>query len=126
MDIGDYHELGLHLGIEYNKLKQIEHKNQNNPNQQLSGIIAHWKKNEDCSWEALATALDKFGTYKKLVGTLRQLGSASKSEDKPQIPMKDSPRVADKGTPQSEEGELQCTCTCMLGLGEWKHLQELN
>ena len=94
VNIKDYHKLGLYLNIEDNRLQRIKHENQLNPDQQLSDIIAYWKRNgKDCSWGALATALEKVEGYANLVCTLRGL-EASKSDNTPTCTTKnDEPKV---------------------------------
>ena len=72
--ITDYYQLGLHLGIKKEDLKKIE-EGYVNIERRITEVISHWQDNsDDCSWEALAKAVEKMGGHTKVVKKLRALG----------------------------------------------------
>ena len=71
-EITEPHELGIHLGIETYELKMFEKNYPQDINRQKMEVLEHWLRNSsDCSWEALASAVEKMGRYGNLVKTLR-------------------------------------------------------
>ena len=78
------HKLGIHLGIKTHKLEKIEENHPQDVDRQMTEVIKHWQRNNtDCSWEALASAVEKMGGHGNLVKRLRDrhldtLNSATK------------------------------------------------
>ena len=71
-EITEPHILGIHLGIERYKLEQIEKKFPRDVDRQMAEVVAFWlRNNTDCSWGALASAVEKMGGYGNLVKRLR-------------------------------------------------------
>ena len=80
-EVVEPHELGIHLGIKTEVLKKIEKDYQQQVNRQKSEVIEHWLTNgADCSWGALATAVEKMGEHGKLVEKLRELAEVERSQ----------------------------------------------
>ena len=83
-EITKAHILGIHLGIETHKLEKIEENHPRDVDRQMTEVIKHWQRNNtDCSWEALANAVEKMGEHENLVKRLRDrhldtLNSATK------------------------------------------------
>ena len=66
------HKLGMHLGVETYKLEKIEENYPRNVDRQMAEVIKHWLRNSsDCSWGALASAVEKMGGHGNLVKRLR-------------------------------------------------------
>ena len=66
------HKLGIHLGIETHKLEKIEENHPRDVDRQMTEVIKHWlRNNSDCSWGALASAVEKMGGHGNLVKRLR-------------------------------------------------------
>ena len=66
-----YHELGVQLDVGIDQLKQMEGLYQGN-SRRLSETIGLWQnKSTNCSWSALADAVDRVGGYDNLVRELR-------------------------------------------------------
>ena len=64
--------LGVHLGIEMYELKKIEENYPRDIDRQMAEVINHWLRNSsDCSWEALASAVEKMRDHGNLVKNLR-------------------------------------------------------
>lgn len=66
-DVPEWEELGIELGIEWFKMKEIK-KNRNHCEPRLckADLLDHWLENDlQASWERLASALDNMG--KKVV-----------------------------------------------------------
>jgi uncharacterized protein YydD (DUF2326 family) len=62
------HKLGVQLGIEPYELEKIEENFPRDVNQQMAEAIKYWQRNStDCSWEALARAVEKMGGHGNLV-----------------------------------------------------------
>ena len=73
--VTDYYQLGLHLEVSREALKKIE-ENYPKVERRKSEVISYWKDNfEDCSWEALANAVEKMEGHANLVRRLRALGN---------------------------------------------------
>ena len=71
-EITEPRELGIHLGIETYELKMFERNYPLDSNQQKMEVLEHWLRNSsDCSWGALASAVEKMGRHGNLVKTLR-------------------------------------------------------
>ena len=71
-EITEPHELGMHLGIETYELKTFERNYPQDSNQQRMEVLEYWLRNSsDCSWGALASAVEKMGRHGNLVKTLR-------------------------------------------------------
>lgn len=71
--ITDPHQLGVFLGIESHVLKEIE-KDHRQVTEQRTAVIEFWQSNcSECSWRALADAVDKMGGHSNLVKKLREL-----------------------------------------------------
>ena len=76
----DPYGLGIHLDIKPEVLKKIE-KDYQQVDRQKSEVIEHWLNNSnDCSWGALATAVEKMQEHGKLVKKLRELAEAERSQ----------------------------------------------
>ena len=64
--------LGINLDVEEYQLKKIEQNYPQNIDRQMAEVISYWLRNSsDCSWGALASAVEKMGRYRNLVKTLR-------------------------------------------------------
>jgi hypothetical protein len=62
------HKLGMHLGIESYELEKIEENFPRDVDRQMAEVIEYWLRNSsDCSWEALARAVEKMGGHGNLV-----------------------------------------------------------
>ncbi|MCG8622508.1 MAG: death domain-containing protein [Proteobacteria bacterium] len=62
----------MQLGIESHELEKIEKNYPQNVDRQMAEVIKHWLHNSsDCSWEALASAVEKMGGHGNLVKNLR-------------------------------------------------------
>ena len=65
------HKLGIHLGVETHKLEKIEENHPRDVDRQMTEVIKHWQRNNtDCSWGALASAVEKMGGHGNLVKKL--------------------------------------------------------
>ena len=70
--ITEPHQLGIQLEVPTHKLNEFEINYPKDVNRQMTEVIEYWRNNAgDCSWEALANAVDKMGQYGKLVIQLR-------------------------------------------------------
>ena len=75
--ITDPYQLGVFLDIESHVLKEIE-KDHRQVSEQRRAVIEYWHRNcSECSWGALADAVDKMGDHSNLVKTLRELSKTS-------------------------------------------------
>ena len=64
--------LGIHLGIKEHELKRIEENYLRDVDRQMAEVINYWlRNNTECSWEALASAVEKMGGHGNLVKRLR-------------------------------------------------------
>ena len=64
--------LGINLGIEPYELEKIEKNYPRDVDTQIAKLIAFWLSNSsDCSWGALASAVEKMGGHGNLVKRLR-------------------------------------------------------
>ena len=64
--------LGIHLGIKPYELEKIEKNYPQDVDTQMAKLIAYWlSDNTDCSWGALASAVEKMGGHGNLVEILR-------------------------------------------------------
>ena len=71
-EITDPYLLGINLGIEEYELKKIEQNFPRDVDRQMAEVIAFWRRNSsDCSWGALASAVEKMGGHGILVKRLR-------------------------------------------------------
>jgi hypothetical protein len=71
-EITDPYKLGVQLGIVPHELKKIEKNFPRDVDRQMTEVIEYWQRNSsDCSWEALASAVDKMGGHGNLVKKLR-------------------------------------------------------
>ena len=78
--ITDPHQLGIYLDIEAHVLKEIE-KDHRHVSEQRTAVIEYWQSNcSDCSWRALADAVDKMGDHSNLVKKLRELDDLQMSK----------------------------------------------
>ena len=83
-----YHELGVQLDVGIDQLKQIEGRYDGNT-RRFAEMIGSWQnKSENCTWSALAVAVDRVGGYDNLVKKLRarhafitSTGDVESSED---------------------------------------------
>ena len=61
----------MHLGLEKEDIEKIE-RDHHGIERRLTEVISHWQRNfGDCSWKALANAVEKMGGHANLVKTLR-------------------------------------------------------
>ena len=66
-----YHELGVQLDVESKQINRIEGQHQGN-SRRFSEMIDSWQNTSaNCSWSALADAVERVGGYDKLVRELR-------------------------------------------------------
>ena len=71
-EITEPHELGIHLGVETYELETFEKNYPQDINRQKMEVLKIWKRNSlDCSWGALANAVEKMRKYRNLVKKLR-------------------------------------------------------
>ena len=71
--ITDPQELGIQLDVPDHELDKFENNYPQNVDRQLIEVIKYWQKNKnDCSWEALANAVERVGKYGNLVKELRE------------------------------------------------------
>ena len=64
--------LGMYLGIETCELEKIEENYLRDVDRQKAEVINYWLHNStDCSWEALASAVEKMGGYGNLEKRIR-------------------------------------------------------
>ena len=67
------HQLGIFLCVPPHELDKFEKDHPNDVNRQMTEVIKYWDNNaDDCSWEALANAVQKMGKYGNLVKSLRE------------------------------------------------------
>ena len=71
-EITDPHGLGIQLGIETYQLEIFEKNHPGDVERQKSEVIKHWRNNFECSWDALACAVEKMGKHRNLVTQLRE------------------------------------------------------
>jgi hypothetical protein len=71
--ISSPYELGIHLGIDEHELDKIEKNYPRDVERQKVEAIKYWQRNFDCSWEALADAVEKMQCHRNLVKLLREL-----------------------------------------------------
>lgn len=72
-DITDPCELGIQLNIEKSKLKMIENDYPLDTKRQKIEVIYFWLRNsKKCTWEALASAVERMGDYGNLVIRLKE------------------------------------------------------
>ena len=76
MEITEPIELGIQLGINMCTLEKLQ-KPHGKPaciETQMIEVIRYWKRNNvDCSWIALANAVDRIGGHGKLVEKLKNM-----------------------------------------------------
>ena len=72
-EISNPYELGIHLGIEEYELDKIEKNYPRDVERQKLEAIKYWLRNCDCSWRALADAVEKMKCHRKLVEQLRDM-----------------------------------------------------
>jgi hypothetical protein len=66
------HKLGMHLHIPPHELEKIEENFPRDVDRQRTEVIKYWLRNSsDCSWEALARAVEEMGGHRNLVEKLR-------------------------------------------------------
>ena len=71
-EITEPRDLGIHLGIETHVLETFEEDYPKDVNRRKTEVLKYWLRNSsDCSWGALASAVEKMGRYRHLVKTLR-------------------------------------------------------
>ena len=70
--ISNPYELGIHLGIEGHELDKIEKNYPRDVERQKLEAIKYWQRNFNCSWEALADAVEKMQCHRNLVKLLRE------------------------------------------------------
>ena len=71
-EIMDPYTLGVQLGIESHELKKIEKNYPQDLDRQMAEVIEYWLHNSsDCTWGALASAVEKMGGHGNLVKELR-------------------------------------------------------
>ena len=71
-EVTDPYILGVQLGIEPHELKKIEKNYPRDIDRQMAEVIEYWlHNNSDCSWGALASAVEKMGGHGNLVKKLR-------------------------------------------------------
>ena len=71
-EITDPYRLGVQLGIEPPELKKIEKNYPQDVDRQMVEVIEYWLRNSsDCSWGALAIAVEKMGGHGNLVQGLK-------------------------------------------------------
>ena len=62
----------MQLGIEPHELEKIERNHPRDVDRQMAEVIDYWlRNNSDCSWGALASAVEKMGGHQNLVKELR-------------------------------------------------------
>lgn len=67
------HQLGIFLCVPPHELEKIEKDHLKDVNRQMAEVIKYWYYNtDDCSWEALANAVEKMDKYGNLVKELRE------------------------------------------------------
>ena len=70
-EVTEVYLLGVHLGISAEVLNKIEADYKRTDRRKLK-VITYWKRNYlDCSWENLASAVEKMGGHANLVRKLR-------------------------------------------------------
>lgn len=70
------HLLGIQLDVPAREWKMFEKNYPNDVERQMTEVITYWQNNTaDCSWEALANAVEQMGNYGNLVERLRKLHS---------------------------------------------------
>ena len=71
-EITDPYILGEHLGIKSCVLEKIERNHRQDVDRQMAEVIKYWlRNNSDCSWGALASAVEEMGGHENLVQELR-------------------------------------------------------
>ena len=71
-EITDPYLLGIQLGIKAHELKKIEKNYPQDVDRQMAEVINYRLHNgTECSWEALASAVEKMGGHENLVKRLR-------------------------------------------------------
>ena len=87
-------QLGIFLEIESHILKEFE-KDHRQVSEQRTAVIEYWHRNcTECSWRALADAVDKMGNHSNLVKKLQELDDLQKS------------KTSNIHASKSEQGEL--------------------
>ena len=71
-EITDPHGLGVQLRVEDYQLEIFERNHQGDVERQKIEVIKHWMRNSECSWDALASAIEKMRKHGKLVKQLRE------------------------------------------------------
>ena len=65
--VDKYVVLGIQLGVGYDRIKEIEGEHEGN-SRRFVEMITYWQNNSaNCSWSALADAIEKIGGYDNLV-----------------------------------------------------------
>ena len=71
-EVTEPYQLGIHLGIETHKLKMFEKNYPRDIERQKIEVIEYWLRNSaECSWDVLASAVEKIGGHGNLERTLR-------------------------------------------------------
>ena len=71
--ITEPHQLGIYLSVPTHELEKFEKNHPKDVDRQMAEVIKYWHNNaDDCSWEALANAVEKMGRYDNLVKRLRE------------------------------------------------------
>jgi hypothetical protein len=87
-----YFELGTQLELDYKQLKAIENDHKGNQSRCLIETIILWQQNTtsgECSWSALAEAVNRVGGHDKLVSELKKRDKAKdlmEADSKSQMP----------------------------------------
>ena len=71
-EITDPHGLGVQLRVEDYQLEIFEKNHPGDVERQKFEVIKHWRNNSECSWDALASAVEKMGKHGNLVTQLRE------------------------------------------------------
>ena len=71
--ITEPYQLGIHLSVPTDELDKFEKNHHKDVDRQMIEVIKYWHNNaDDCSWEALANAVEKMDKYGNLVKRLRE------------------------------------------------------
>lgn len=73
-EVTDPYRLGIYLGIKEHELEIFEKNYPRDAKRQKIEVIKYWLRNyTDCTWEALANAVEKMGGHGNLVKRLRDM-----------------------------------------------------
>ena len=90
--------MGILLDIESHILKEFE-KDHRQVSEQRTAVIEYWHRNcTECSWRALADAVDKMGNHSNLVKKLQELDDLEKS------------KISNIRASKSEQGDCMTLC----------------